>query len=176
MEQTLRPEKIYTGFLKLGVIISIFVSIIFSIVLIFFLKSNGFKVDWVFVIVLPLLTVIGAYLRYQLNMNVEGFAGKTIRSKNQRHIKQYLYVLFPFGIVLLVSVPSYIISKYSLFGYIAIIVAAISSEILFFRRLKNLEREEGKDMQPIMNIGEVILFSIFVLFIGSMIILLKVTS
>ncbi|MBT6921345.1 MAG: hypothetical protein HN981_03050 [Candidatus Pacebacteria bacterium] len=172
----MRPEKIYTGFLKLGVVISIFISLIVSIALIFFLKSNGFEVSWVFAIVLPLVTVIGTYLRYQLNMNVEGFAGKTIKSKNQRHIKQYLYVLFPFGIVLLASVPSYIISEYSLLGYIAIIFAAVSSEILFFRRLKNLEIEEGKDTQPIMNIGEIILFSIFVLFIGSMIILLKVAS
>ena len=164
MENYLKPEKTYSNLLKFGLIIGVIIGIIAIFVIIFYPKELFIGKNFLVILIL-ILFIIGSFIRYQIIMKVPGMPGQVINSKNQKNIKQMIYIVIPLILIACIYLNQQIIQRYSLIYFIILLSIILITWFLFLKRLKNLEKQEGKDNSSIIKSKEMIIIAIIIIFL-----------
>lgn len=150
-----KPEKIFLYFFIAGLVIGVIAEVFYYYFFLNYLKSSSPKTDFTFgsvFLTFVILSFLGAIFNYFLSKRVSGFPLRTIESNNQRHIKQVIYIIYPFCFIGLIVL--FLLKRIKSLNFLIYLIAVIFSWLLFFKRLKNLEEKEGKDTRPILTLGE----------------------
>ncbi|MEK6935841.1 MAG: hypothetical protein AABW67_03570 [Nanoarchaeota archaeon] len=166
-KSNIKPENIYLGFLKISTIINAIISFVIAIIIFNLLNSFGFiKVNvflWSFLV--ALLIIIGSLASYWMNLNLPFFGGYWIKKSNVKGLKQIVYLIYPFGFILVILLLIFDSSRR--LDAIITLIAFIFSWFLFYWRLKNKIKEEGDDKKPILNTLEIwVIIIAFIIIVG----------
>ncbi|MEI7719445.1 MAG: hypothetical protein WCI72_06245 [archaeon] len=147
---SLTPEGIYTESIKIRAIwraIYTFFGVIFLSFLMNYMNMIQFSpIVIIEIILIAIVLPIGTGL-YEYYFNTNFYWGKTMIDGKQREIKQVLWIS---GILFLLGLIMILMDNKDKARWIWLVLSALLSFLVFYWRLQNKTKKEGKDTTPIL--------------------------